>query len=78
MRTTVRLDPDLLNDAKRHATETGKTLTAVLEQALRESLARRKLPAATKPPRLKTCKGTGLRAGVDLDDSAALADLMGS
>jgi hypothetical protein len=76
MRTTVRLDPHLLSDAKRHAAETGTTLTAVLEQALRASLAQRQVRVAARPLRLKTCKGGGLRAGVDLDDSTALADLM--
>ncbi|HMO47030.1 MAG TPA: ribbon-helix-helix protein, CopG family [Rubrivivax sp.] len=78
MRTTVRLDPHLLAEAKRRAAATGTTLTAVLEQALRESLARRETKAAARPLRLKTFKGTGLRAGVDLDDSAALLDLMDS
>lgn len=78
MRTTVRLDPHLLAEAKKHAVETGTTLTAVLERALRESLARRRERVAAPPLRLKTCKGSGLRAGVDLDDSAALADLMDS
>lgn len=78
MRTTVRLDEHLLVQAKRHAAETGKTLTAVLEQALRESLARRAPQAKVKRVRLKTVKGGGLRAGVDLDDSASLLDLMES
>ena len=78
MRTTVRLDEHLLAEAKKHAVESGKTLTAVLEQALRESLARRGPKAAIKPVRLKTFKGGGVRARVDLDDSASLLDLMGS
>lgn len=78
MRTTVRLDDHLLAEAKKHAAESGRTLTAVLEQALRESLARRSLQARAKPVRLKTVKGSGTRPGVDLDDSAALLDLMGS
>jgi len=77
MRTTVRLDPDLLTAAKKHAAASGSTLTALLEQALREALARRGTKAITRPLRLKTCKGSGLRAGVDLDDSAALLELMG-
>lgn len=76
MRTTVRLDPRLLAEAKARAAASGTTLTALLEQALRESLARREAKAAVRPVRLKTCKGGGLRAGVDLDDSAALLDLM--
>lgn len=78
MRTTIRLDDHLLTQAKKHAAETGKTLTAIVEQALRESLARRSPKAEIKPVRLKTVKGGGVRAGVDLDDSASLLDLMGS
>ncbi len=77
MRTTIRLDEHLLAQAKQHAAATGRTLTAVLEQALRESLARRSPLARARPVRLKTVKGGGVRAGVDLDDSAALQDLMG-
>lgn len=77
MRTTVRLDEHLLAEAKKHAAESGKTLTALLEQALRDSLARRSVLVAGRPVRLKTFKGGGVRAGVDLDDSAALLDLMG-
>ena len=78
MRTTVRLDENLLAEAKKHAAASGKTLTALLEEALRESLARRGTQSKAKPVRLKTVKGSGVRAGVDLDDSAALLDLMGS
>lgn len=78
MRTTVRLDNHLLAEAKKHAAESGQTLTSVLEQALRESLVRRSVQAKGKPVRLKTFKGGGVRAGVDLDDSASLLDLMGT
>ena len=78
MRTTVRLDEHLLSEAKKYAAESGKTLTAVLEQALRESLARRNLQARARPLRLKTFRGGGMRAGVDLDDSASLLDVMGA
>jgi hypothetical protein len=78
MRTTVRLDAHLLAQAKKQAAESGKTLTAVLEDALRESLSRRKAHAKARPVRLKTVKGSGMRPGVDLDDSASLLDLMGS
>jgi hypothetical protein len=76
MRTTVRLDKHLLAQAKKHAAKSGKTLTAVLEQALRESLARRN--AQAKALRLKTVKGGGVRRGVNLDSSASLLDLMGA
>lgn len=77
MRTTIRLDERLLAEAKKRAAETGRTLTALLEDALRETLARR--PARGKKSiRLKTAKGDGLRPGADLDDTAALLDLIES
>lgn len=78
MRTTVRLDERLLVEAKRHAAETGRTLTAVLEEALRATLARRATRLKRKPVRLKTVKGDGLRPGIDLDDTAALFDVIES
>ena len=78
MRTTVRLDDRLLAEAKKHAAETGRTLTAVLENALRESLARRTPLVKRKPIRLKTVRGDGVQPGVDLDDSAALLERMES
>ena len=76
MRTTVRLDERLLAKAKRYAAETGRTLTAVLEDALREALARKSANVKRKQVRLKTVKGDGVHPGVDLDDSAALLDVM--
>jgi hypothetical protein len=76
MRTTVRLNERLLAEAKKHAAESGTTLTSLLEEALRETLARRSMRARSKKVRLKTVKGGGPRPGVDLDDSAALLDVM--
>ncbi len=78
MRTTVRLDERLLREAKRLAAESGQTLTSILEDALREMLARRRAGQRSKPVRLKTVKGGGVQPGVDLDDSAALLDYMDS
>lgn len=78
MRTTVRLDDQLLAQAKRYAAESGRTLTAVLEDALRESLARHRSSAKRKLVRLRTVKGDGVLPGVDLDDTAALLELMES
>jgi hypothetical protein len=76
MRTTVRLDDQLLRRAKQYALAHGETLTAVLERALRELLARREAPKPIKRLELVTFKGRGIRAGVDLDDSASLMDVM--
>ena len=78
MRTTLRLDDRLLAEAKKHAVDTGRTLTAVLEDALRESLARRRAVVERKAVRLKTVKGDGVRPSIDLDDTASLLDMMES
>jgi hypothetical protein len=78
MRTTVRLDSGLLRDAKRYAAEAGTTLTALIEDGLREVLGRRRARKAATLPELPTFRGDGLRPGVSLDDSAGLRDLMDS
>ncbi len=66
----------LLRDAKRVAAEDGLTLTAVLENALREMLERRRMLRRDNRMPLPTFKGRGLQPGVDLDDTAALLDHM--
>lgn len=76
MRTTVRLDENLLREAKRLAATSGRTLTAVIEDALRQILARSGKRRSEAPVALPTFRGTGLQPGVDLDDSAALLDAM--
>ena len=78
MRTTVRIDDQLLKEAKQLAARTGKSLTAVIEDALRESLARQHGSGRREPVHLVTFTGKGLLPGVDLDDSAALLDVMES
>ncbi len=76
MRTTIRIDETLLQDAKHLAVRTGRSLTAVIEDALREALARQRAAAPRQPVEWVTVGGQGLRPGVDLDDSASLLDLM--
>ena len=78
MRTTVRLDGDVLAQAKETAARTGRTLTAVIEDALRESFARARSGDRQPGPELPTFRGRGLQPGVDLDDTAALLGLMES
>lgn len=74
MRTTIRLEDDLLRRAKARAAASGRSLNDFISDAVRAALA---------PPRgssaavvLPTFPGGVLRPGVDLDDSAALIDLM--
>jgi hypothetical protein len=76
MRTTVRLDDQLLTDAKAHAVRTGRTFTALLEDALRTLLALESRPKRRRPRGLPTFGEGGLQPGVDLDNSADLLDLL--
>ncbi len=75
--TTIRLDDRPLRRLRKYAAIRGRTLTAVIEDAVRQYLARTAAgdgrPKAP-PFRMITFKGR-LRPGVDLDDSAALLDL---
>lgn len=47
-RTTVRLPDDLLNEAKDLARQTGRTLTQLLEDAVRAELARTAIPRSLR------------------------------
>lgn len=78
MRTTIRLDDELLAKAKAQAARSGRTLAAVVEDALRSSLARRDADLRPRSVKLPSFAGGPPRAGVDLDDSSALLDLMDS
>lgn len=76
MRTTIKLDDHLLAQAKTRAAETGRTLNEVVEDALREAFARRSPAGRPERPELPVLRGSRPAPGVDLDDSAALLDLM--
>jgi len=79
MRTTIRLDDTLLLEVKREAARLGMTLTAIIEESLRERLARSQATDAPRPGiRLTTTGRGGLRPGIDLDNSAAPLDAMDS
>ena len=75
MRTTIQLDDHLLKRIREVAARTGRTMTAVIEDALRQSLSV-KISKRRERVKLTTVNGKGPRAGVDLDDSASLLDLM--
>ncbi len=76
MRTTIRIDDELLKQAKAVAVASERTLTELVEDALRELLARRRSTAGRPRVKLPTFQGDGLQPGADLNDSAALLDLM--
>ncbi len=76
MRTTIRIDENLLTLAKKTALESKSTLTALIEDALREKLFRKEIKSDSKEVKIVTFKGNGLLPGVDLDDSSSLLELM--
>jgi hypothetical protein len=77
-RTTFRLDPELLAEAKALAARQHRTLNSVMEDALRKEVAATTGQPASESFRLHVHPGPayGLRADVSLDDNAALLDVM--
>jgi hypothetical protein len=71
MRTTVRLDDDLLRQAKALAARTGRTLSAVIEDGLREALARHRRRQERPLVALPIFKGKGLRPASTLTTPSA-------
>jgi len=76
MRTTVDVPDELLREAKERAARSGRTLGQVVEDALRASFQRSAVAEKRDPVSLPTFGGGRLQPGVDLDDSAALLELM--
>jgi hypothetical protein len=77
MRTTVRLDDALLDRARREARRRGETLTALIERGLRLVLASPQRRPERRHVEIPVCReGGGTLPGVDLDDSAALLDVV--
>jgi len=66
-RTTVRLPEELLKRAKRKAAAEGRTLTALIEEGLRQVVAdeKRETKGKRKLPRISKATG-GLLPGIDL------------
>jgi hypothetical protein len=76
MRTTIYISDALFAEVEKLAAESRTTVTALIEDALRERLARRQNKSRLKSVQLTTFGKNGLQPGVDLDDSAALLELM--
>ena len=77
MRTTVRLDDDLLARAKREAARRGETFTSLVEKGLRLVLARPARTNARPAVELPVCReGGGTLPGIDIANSADLLDRM--
>lgn len=74
MRATVRLDDNLLMQARREAERRGETLTSLLERGVRLAIAS-KPRAKARRYKLPVSKATGgVRLGVNISKSAELLD----
>ncbi len=75
MRTTIRIDDELYRQVKAMAARSGRTVAAVLEDAVRRGLN----PSEPRPAGRYAVRPTGrggLRSGVDLSSNAAVAEAM--
>ena len=74
MRTTIRLDENLLRRAKARAAATGRSLNDFISDAVRSALAVER--STSRARELPTFPGGILLPGVDLDDTASLLELL--
>lgn len=75
MRTTIRINDELYREVKERAARSGRTIGAVIEDAIREAFHRRDRGSADLHP-TPTFGGSGTLPGVDLGSNAELRDLM--
>jgi len=76
MRTTLTIDSEVLAEFKKRAAETHRTISGLIEDALREHLSRGRDQFATKPLDFPIVGGDGVVPGVDLTSNAALTDFV--
>ena len=76
MRTTINMDDDLYAAVKARATAEGKSMTSFVDDALHHYPATTVSVDAPSTLDGSIVKRDGVFPGVDLDDSAALLDLM--
>jgi hypothetical protein len=75
MRTTLNIDDDLMRTVKKHAAETDRTISAIIETALRLLIEQERRTDRSYRLTWKTVSG-GLQPGVDLTDRDALIERM--
>jgi predicted transcriptional regulator len=75
MRTTIRIDDELYREVKAKAARSGRTVAAVLEDAVRRGLAPSERRAGAQYSVQATGAG-GLQPGVDLSSNATVAEAM--
>jgi Ribbon-helix-helix protein, copG family len=75
MRTTFNIDEKIMHLLKRRAAETGVTMTAIIENSLKQTLVQKPAKRSAYRFKWKTVRGRVL-AGVDLADRDSLIDRM--
>ncbi len=70
------LPDDLYQQVKMTAAADSRTVTSLIEEALRQALRQRVLQPDGPPYRVRPLRGRGIRPGLDLDDGAALLATM--
>ena len=75
MRTTINISEQVYREAKARAAQTSQTVSQVIEDAVREAL-RPKPSGRDSVAALPVFGGSGVLAGVDLANRAALLDAM--
>ena len=76
MRTTIRINDDLLKRAKKKATEEGRTLTSLIEDALALVVAKPKASRRSRVELPVSKASGGVLPGIDLNRSSDLEEVM--
>lgn len=74
MRTTLNISDDLYTAVKVEAARRGETVTSVIEEAMRQLLAKSEMRPESSFPVSE--RSGGLRAGVDLGDPYQIYELL--
>ena len=76
MRTTIRLNDNLMAEAKRHAADTDRTVTELVRDALVVLLHRERGQQSPRKVKLPVFKGDGVYDGIDINNAASLLTRM--
>ena len=77
MRTTIKLDDDLLREVKSVALDSGRTMNEIVEDACREFIYRRRAAKARPRVKLTVSYGEGgTLPGIDINNAAELEDYL--
>ena len=74
MRTTVTLDPEVVDGLRREMRRTGRSFKRVINEALRDGLVRRR-DAARIEPFVVEARALGLVPGLDYSNTAELLEV---